>query len=405
MESDDDAHEQMLARTRQLQPDPTAFEYVGEVTFDSRDLATAVADAAHSNLRRAADTERPDSQQREEEFDPALDQGLLVSADGRAFRERGPRHAPTGRGAPRYTSVRDVTTTQQIGNAQEATRDDLWGRLSPESLSNECVATMGAHQGTLTYGDDVAKVIKGHDGRRLVTSSAYPWRAAGVGIFESGSQFIRGSGCMIGPRHVLTAAHVVNGSGTEASLIKVVAAPGARGFNYTGARYPYGRRQVQWYYWPHGWRGGKGLSSLRYDYALLVLEDLPVSPGWLRFGYQSATWTDYRYFNTAGYPGTNFVCADSPLGGASHCGGYMYRQYERVTAVFPGYFYHAFDISKGQSGSPVYWYDGKTRIVYGMINAEGLTTNLGHRIREGSYNSLCSWISGFPSEHFPNVQC
>lgn len=388
---EEQAYLRMLKDMETQVPDSSLFEYQGRVDFEPVGSALAIADEKARELVESGDTERPDPDENEDQFTADADAGVLVSADGRVYRQKQAGGRSDGHGSPAGFShlVMNTNSEEVPGSAGGSTNDHGEG-----------------DSGSETSGDEFeSRSILGGDGRQLITSSAYPWRAVGVGLYRPGSSNIRGSGAMVGPRHVLTAAHVINGNGSPESLIPVVAAPGARGEGYPGNRWPFGRRYVQWYYWPKGWGRHSGLAEIRYDYALLILDDLNVSPGWVRFGYQSTTWMDYSDFNTAGYPGNNYQCSASPPSTNGKCGGYMYRQFERVNAVFPGHFYHKFDVQKGQSGSPVYWSNDSTRIIYGIITDSGSISNLGCRLRRGNFDALCSWISENPSSYFDNVSC
>jgi V8-like Glu-specific endopeptidase len=261
--------------------------------------------------------------------------------------------------------------------------------------------------------DPSLKEMIGSDDRQLRTSSEYPWRAVGVALvhpdINDATPHYYGSGFMVGPRHVLTAAHVVSDDGN--SLNPVRAAPAARGEGYSGNRWPWNRRIVQGYYWPNGWNGGNLSTDARYDYAVLILLDSTSSPGWIGFAYNTVSWTDFWNYHTAGYPGRynesggfNY-CTASPLADG-RCGGYMYYEYAQVRSVFPGHFYHRHDIQPGQSGSPIYRISQNgNRFAYGIVSRGGAGFNIAHRIRSGSFDSICNWIAANPSTHFTNVSC
>lgn len=52
------------------------------------------------------------------------------------------------------------------------------------------------------------------DGRSVFKDTTYPWRACGLVTTNAG----RGAGALVGPRHVLTASHLVGWTNTDAGL-------------------------------------------------------------------------------------------------------------------------------------------------------------------------------------------
>lgn len=314
------------------------------------------------------------------------DLAVMLYADGRVFREK------SGFREPRDD---DVTLT--------STQDDFSGHTP-------VTGTLGDKDRGEDTGGIQSKRLYGSDGRTLITSSNVPWRQVGVrlesdcpGCTSTAHPAPLCSGAAVGPRHILTAAHCVKYEtyGTR----WVTASPAGRGSGYSGNKYPYGRRDVVARVWPQGWSGSSSASSY-YDYAILILDDINWSPGWVGFGTQSATNLDFRNINSAGYPGRNNDCADSPTNDGT-CSGYMYRQYATTKSVTAGTIYHRHDTQGGNSGMPLYDYYSSSgnRYVRAVHHGVYLGHNAAHRIRSGSYGLICSTIEGNPSSYFNYGGC
>lgn len=336
--------------------------------------------------------------------------GILLSADGRVFRER--TSAISARIAalatmPEFDAVDEPTVSQVHAPGGTAAQGDDAPRL-PDDRATDRHSEGG---------------IAGSDDRDLVTSSGSPWRKVGVALLRRDDSNINspdgwaggGSGAFIGPRAVLTAAHVVVGDGDDAKPRILAVAPAKRGASWSGEtppangvfsneKYPWGLRRVKWYFWAEDFEPGE----FRYDYALVILRDLTWSPGNVRFGYQSTTWLDYRGYNMAGYPGNDEPCKHSPDDDGK-CGGYLYKNYGNITAVGKWAGVHYIDTQPGMSGGPVYHLeeeiDRRTIYLINVAECDNSDCGMAKRLRKGSYRTLCGWIDVFPSAHFSNIEC
>lgn len=335
-----------------------------------------------------------------EETDAA--RGILVSADGRVFIER--LDAFEAR-------LRHIANMPEDGMSGPG--DEGW---TPPGME--------VHRSALwNPSDPAAGGIHGSDQRTPITSTSYPERAVGVAIVRpqanSGSVWSgqirwvgRGSGGMIGPRAVMTAAHVISSNN---NVVVTAAAPGKRGTSWNGddddwgpglnyhssSKFPYGARRVVWYYWNTGYDGHP-----RYDYGALILQDLAWSPGWIRAGHQSTSWLDYRKgWYMFGYPGGS--CANS-FDGDGTCGAYMYRIKGETRDVYTNYAIHWLDTQPGQSGAVIYYLKNNDRVAY-LINhgnCDGVRDcGVAKKLRSGSYNSICSIVNSYPSSFFSQSDC
>jgi len=378
--------------------EPVGFEFIGTVpilTIAEAETATAARQQALASLSRV----EYDALAALEPEPGGDDLAVMVSADGRMFREI-PGFYPQRGGL----GVGSETTAPQAG--------------APAGPRLSGGATPDAHP---SYEDEFTDLEKPPlpniwgccDGRELrsTSTSQFPWRAVGVALWDRGTTDADCSGGMISHRVVFTAAHCVSPDGN--SLRRFDAVPGARGEGFAGDRSPFSARFVSWYVWPNDW---EGQTTARYDYAMLILQDIDWSPGHVHFRDQGVAYSDK---NTAGFPGEDFDCAAAPAATDPECGGYMYRQFEEIRSAGFGYFYHEFDQHDGQSGSPVYSFDedtGKRRIV-GNIEGEVGKYNTAHKINSNSVGFLCKVIDGTftyqigselrnaLSSFFPNPHC
>jgi len=188
---------------------------------------------------------------------------------------------------------------------------------------------------------DVSETIIGTDGRvRITPTTVSPFKAVCKLKVWWGLAEYMGSGAVVYINHVLTAAHVVYSveRGGWADRIEVIPAQD-NGFGPYGiALATYARIYTAW----------ANNEDEEHDFALLTLNmDIGLTTG--AFGIQTADPSDPIYtgeLHTAGYP------ADKDSGAN------MY--YSNENGEFATEFKHYYDLDTygGQSGSPVWYYDG-----------------------------------------------
>jgi len=220
--------------------------------------------------------------------------------------------------------------------------------------------------------------IIGEDNRERITPTTdYPWSSIVRLYITWGADNFIGSGVMIDKNHVLTAGHCVysHSHGGWADSIKIV--PGADNGNE-----PFG----------HAWTINMRCYSrwinnaeAEHDFAILTLDrDIGFQTGWLEL-YSSFPWSSIYtgLLNTAGYP------YDLDIGRN------MYYTYDNGDYASEYIHFYYLDISGGQSGSPVWIYDGTTVHILSIIaySRVGVDINYGPRINWNKRDCINNWIT------------
>ncbi|WP_235082954.1 trypsin-like serine peptidase [Chlorogloeopsis fritschii PCC 9212] len=380
----------LLAEVRKQEPVAQLFEFMGSAKILSEAEYQKLDRARQKRLSQMSITDFERASKKEDADRDLDDTMTLVSADGRIYQER----VGVIQNLPERINTTSVEQVEIPAKKSKPTGFvNFKDRLSLKSIfagiPNITLDFLTVNKKGVADSFQIAEIWGGSDGRQLRTSANWAWRAVGVSLrLPDDLDFSICSGSMIAPRVVLTSAHCVSPDGK--SLRSRRAAPAARGESYTGNKFPFGTRFVEWYVWPSKW---KGQDTARYDYAMLILRDINWSPGWVFVGTKSNI--AYASHNTAGYPSNNNNCQDAPPSANGKCDGFMYRQYERIRTAGYGYFFHEFDTNDGQSGSPIYEYQEPTfRKVFGVNEGSVGRYNTATRINKSSFGLICKVLNG-----------
>ena len=237
----------------------------------------------------------------------------------------------------------------------------------------------------INYGLTDQNVIKSSyvfppdDRQRVTSTSNFPWRTISKLYItaQNGSRYI-GSGAIIDNFHVLTCGHCVflHDAGGWAYEIKVV--PGKNNDNE-----PFGHAYVTYMRSYTGWTQSE---MVEHDWAVLTLDrSIGNFTGWM--GRETADSSSSIYtgtVNTAGYPGD------------LDYGENMYFVNDSGDRADEYNHWYWIDTAGGQSGSPVWRYDGNNRYIltvhaYGYVN--GADANFGTRLNSDKYNQINTWLS------------
>ncbi len=250
-------------------------------------------------------------------------------------------------------------------------------------------------------GGGVASVF-GADGRDEISNTTVtPWNRIGkVYVWfhdpaddpetSSPSEEVRyadgsGSGALIGECHVLTAGHVIYnhdpGDGNIGWAEKIIFVPGLYTDSGGETRWPYGSQYATEIMSFRGWTQDE---DENHDMGFFVL-DTPIgaTTGW--FGYSTRD-SNGATRNISGYPGDRNNGLDQfHMAGQINCENRYNLKYK-------------IDTFSGQSGAPVWRYDGSSRLVVG-VHAHGNvafgcgfeTQNRGVRITSGKFDAIQDW--------------
>jgi V8-like Glu-specific endopeptidase len=310
-----------------------------------------------------ADTERialswppPSSREEIASYDQTLEQEVAAGPIGEFVNDAGERWA--------YRPARLAERLQRL----RAARGDVNVRSA--------MGAVGAPEVSSGIGQTVQALgIIGTDNRELRSDlsghsmTSYPWRTFGALVpnNQSTSQVpdVQCTASKIGERYLFTNGHCVfTAGGGEGSLKTRDWWPGADGLDKTiggGDSSPNGKKNIQWYYYSKKFVNNGWWSR---DYAVLVLYDNTSSCNLGSLGYRvdnslagTATWN-------FGYPGVGEHCENSPEA-TERCGGSLWGSSGHITRTEIPYIFHNHDTQGGQSGSPVYDFNGGNRQLLG----------------------------------------
>lgn len=223
-----------------------------------------------------------------------------------------------------------------------------------------------------------ASVIGSDDRIRVSPTTSFPWISiCKIYAQFSSSNIYTGSGAMIDEQHVLTAAHVIYSEKDGGWATGVLVIPGMD----NGAETSIGSAGASDLYTCLGWAL---YETPENDFAVIKLDkQLGKETGYMDL--YSTEEDDPAYtgtINTAGYPGE----LDQGLN--------MYRTAGTGYETDDYFHYYFLDVTGGQSGSPVWVYDGQDRYIISVISYGSTNLNLGPRLNKKNSELITEWLQG-----------
>jgi V8-like Glu-specific endopeptidase len=198
------------------------------------------------------------------------------------------------------------------------------------------------------------------DNRRAFTDTTYPWRACGRVVTPAG----HGSGAIVGPRHILTASHVIDWTVTNGTIGWLRFEPDFNNGNvfqpsFAQITYSYEKiSQVQ------------GEYDVAEDYVVCVMDRrIGDELGWLGTKTYDDGWDGGAFWVHVGYP-DDIGGAQEPVfeGGFSIANSWSPGFFETGSGLDMETFT---SLTHGDSGGPIFgfWSDGP--YVVGVVSGEG----------------------------------
>ncbi|MEA3063478.1 MAG: hypothetical protein QOJ94_3259 [Sphingomonadales bacterium] len=196
------------------------------------------------------------------------------------------------------------------------------------------------------------------DGRRAYYDETYPWRCLVRVTTPTG----RGSGVLIGPRHVLTASHCVDW--TPGWLRVDVLYANGSGLASAGGLLAYAESHVG--------PGSIPDDESDEDYAVIVLDQrLGDIYGWLGSRTYNSSWDDETSaWHSIGYPG-DLNLGETPVWQTGFFLNELGADFGSARLIRSD----SFDNWPGQSGSPVFGFWPEGPLVVGVVSGEGSDFN------------------------------
>lgn len=237
--------------------------------------------------------------------------------------------------------------------------------------------------------------VIGIDNRVIVPDTATtPWRCiCHLEVEYEAGPVGFGTGFIIGPKAVLTAAHVIHNVGKNRKARNIRVIPGRNG---STAPYGYFVASLDRCRIPDQWvqsSADNPSAAAAADYAIIPFPDQPERdglPSAERLGYfglkcfedaESERKAEMLFVNNAGYP----YEADKPYGTLWYNAG-------RVRNMGDTFIEYMVDTEGGQSGSPVYFYDEEKKQRYVIaVHTTGDFVNRGLRITREIFAQIKEW--------------
>lgn len=266
-----------------------------------------------------------------------------------------------------------LTKTEQLEESNDIANYSLQTIITPFSGKFDYIYTFQQYDPSPSYP------FPPDDRVKITTTSTYPWSTI-VKLFITAADDTEwiGSGAMLDEFHILTCGHCIylHDNGGWADEVKVI--PGM-----DGSYEPFGHAYATYFRTYTGWTQDE---MEEHDWAVVTLDRTVGNfTGWM--GRKTADPLNSIYtgtLHTAGYPGD----LDS---------GYSMYYDSDVGEDADNYFHwYWMDSAQGQSGGPVWQYDGESRYIL-SINAyeyeNGTYANFGTRLNQDKFDQINTWLS------------
>lgn len=187
--------------------------------------------------------------------------------------------------------------------------------------------------------------------RKTYNSPSYPWGCVCKITRPDG---LMGSGVIIGPRHVLTASHVIQWDSDVAEKVEVhLVGNTARATTWTDLAFAYTRV------------GNVEHSTADEDYAVIVTRDRVGDRfGWFGAKEYNSSWDDKRLWATMGYASDVLAFSTNPTFQLN-----VALDEDEVDVGSARAMTTTADAMPGQSGSPMFWMWGGMPYVVAVVSA------------------------------------